>query len=522
MKKFYSFIAIAVMNLVSLCAFADTTITVNVDDVDRVQVENGYGNVIGDLQNGDNTVVVPQYGTVYFRAKSGALLQKLTKNGNEQYMSSMKEANLYISDMDEGAVIAITSANEADVRTGTVNIKIDDPSKARVSFDGTYTEVQLVAGDNVVKYIPGVETQVSISAIYPNTLYKVLLNDNEVTASYGSYYVTLAEGANIEIQANFPDIQFPVTFAYLDEASKGIVSKVYVDNVEVTNFNDADFKVQAGSQLNISLNTTDYKLDECKVNDASTYVYSNSMSYTVTSDMSFYFAAHKYASVTATLDVDNYDNIIIYKGYDKSNLVEVVDGKVTVLENDNYIKFAPKSGCKITSLTVNGVEQYADYEGAYSVAITEGAQIVVKTYAIVRDKKATVIVKNIEAANYGFSFMRSDRSAISLVEGENEILFSEEADAPFSLTAYGSDLNMIVYLNGEKVNPYYEGGTSYTDINLKDGGLLEIYLQGGETIVGINSVKTIANGSALNLRGQRVDANAKGFVIINGKKYFNK
>lgn len=44
-----------------------------------------------------------------------------------------------------------------------------------------------------------------------------------------------------------------------------------------------------------------------------------------------------------------------------------------------------------------------------------------------------------------------------------------------------------------------------------------------DEVSGITSVEnTVNNGAAFNLAGQRVDANAKGIVIINGKKYINK
>ena len=48
------------------------------------------------------------------------------------------------------------------------------------------------------------------------------------------------------------------------------------------------------------------------------------------------------------------------------------------------------------------------------------------------------------------------------------------------------------------------------------------YVEGGTGIANINADVNDANAPAYNLAGQRVNANAKGLVIKNGKKYVNK
>lgn len=52
---------------------------------------------------------------------------------------------------------------------------------------------------------------------------------------------------------------------------------------------------------------------------------------------------------------------------------------------------------------------------------------------------------------------------------------------------------------------------------------LKLVIDDDNTVTGINAVSTAtANGQAYNLAGQRVAANAKGIVIMNGKKFINK
>ena len=63
-------------------------------------------------------------------------------------------------------------------------------------------------------------------------------------------------------------------------------------------------------------------------------------------------------------------------------------------------------------------------------------------------------------------------------------MFSAD-DNTFMFGAYGNDLSkMIVNLNGEKVKPVYEGGTSF-EVTLKNGDRLEILLSGPTGIDGI-------------------------------------
>jgi len=70
---------LAVMLLLSVNTFAqgednkETAIKVNVDDVSRVAVRVNYGQPL-DLQNGENTVKVPQYGSIQIEAKTGCFL----------------------------------------------------------------------------------------------------------------------------------------------------------------------------------------------------------------------------------------------------------------------------------------------------------------------------------------------------------------------------------------------------------------------------------------------------------------
>lgn len=146
-------------------------------------------------------------------------------------------------------------------------------------------------------------------------------------------------------------------------------------------------------------------------------------------------------------------------------------------------------------------------------------RIDITTSAIVRDQQATVYIDDISLANYGFNFYRSDHSTVPMQSGENTLMFSAD-DNTFMFGAYGNDLsNMVVNLNGEKVNPAYEGGTSF-EVTLNNGDRLDILLSGTTGIENIQRQSANDKATIYRLDGTRVqgDNQPSGLYIINGKK----
>ena len=107
---------------------------------------------------------------------------------------------------------------------------------------------------NTVKWIPNTEkTLVITNANYGDApIYKVTLDGNDVASSGGQYFVTLTDGCVVDIQADYPDVSYPVKFNFSNEAAKGVISKVMANGVEVKNYNDADFKLKAGTKIVIN------------------------------------------------------------------------------------------------------------------------------------------------------------------------------------------------------------------------------------------------------------------------------
>lgn len=527
MKQVYYFIFLVLLAFSSVNAKADTTVRVKVDDINRVSVKVNYVPVV-NLANGTNEITVPQYGALTIEAKQGYYLKSVLKtidneNSAPQTINNLTSCNIYVSDADNNKLFTVKSADLAKARTGSCTVNVDNASKVRVSRNESRTSVELQNGENTVKWIPNTEkTLVITNANYGDApIYKVTLDGNDVTPSSGQYFVTLTAGCVVDIKADYPNVSYPVKFNFTDEKAKGVISKVMADGVEVKNYNDADFKLKAGTKLSLTFDQSNYALDAFKVNGTATTIYGTYECY-VKDNLVFDIQAHKYATVKAVLTVDKAENITAYEGPSYNNkVITLKDGSnnIELGEKNNLIQIKPNSGCKIESIKANGTPVTANYEGAYEIRLTEGMTIEVKTSAIVRDQKATVVIDDISVANYGLSFYRSDRSMVKMQTGENTVMFSAD-DNHFMLVANGNDMSkMVIKLNGTNLNPSYPGGTSF-EFDLKNNDRLDVLLKGDTN--GIEAIESVKQGKAViyRLDGKRIEGTQlpNGVYIINGKK----
>lgn len=522
MVKFYKSFLALMLSIVAIAANA-VNITINVDDPERVKVSVAYEEK--SVVAGANTFSVDEYTQVAIEAKAGAMIQSVTRtsDGGTEYVSNMNNCSLYVSSYNEGETWTVVSGLEADIRTGVCRVTVDDASKVRMQRSGTYSEVTLSDGLNEVRYIPGTETQLMIaSAIYGTPLYKVTHNGTEKESQYGTWYIDLTGEDEIEIQANYPDVDFPVHFTYADEESKGFITGVTVDAAQVDNYNDADFSVKAGSAITISGNTADYALDELTVNGTPVTYFYGSHTFTVTEETTVSVKAHKYGTISATLNIDDPTNVKVYRGnsYDGQLIEGLVSGANTieVSETNTAISIAAESGCFITSVTDgDGQSYYADYSGYYNVTLKDGMTVDIVSGRIARDSKAIVYVDDRAAAATYFSFTRNDRSEVALETGYNTVDFYS-GDNPMGLSWYGAPY-ANVYLNGETVAPMYENSASY-QVSFNDGDVLKIYLASNPKTCGV----TFTVGDNINATGISVKHDiivgvedwANGFSALQG------
>lgn len=488
MRKFYYLFLTMLLGMVGIAANAQEAksmkVIFNVDDPANVTIT--VDGVSQELVAGDNEITLNApygyYNSVYVNATDGNFITKATKDGaNQLYSPYNTQWSYYPSDSDAGKTIYIETIAGKDARTASCTVTVDDASKVRVQRNGTYTNVELQNGENTIYYIPGFETMLMIdAATYGTTLYKATLNGEDLVYSYG-YSVNLnAEGGDkIEILANFPEgLTWNVKFTYVDaEKAKGVVTGVTVDGTAVENYDDVEgFNVPAGKNVAITFDNVNYKIDGVTVNGKSEYVYS-SYSFTPSADTEININAHKYGTVKATVNIDNKDNVIVYKGYSYNNdIIEVNNGdnEIELSENNAVISIKPNSGCFITSVTYG--ETVLSNQSEYTInPVTEGMVIKVVSGAIVRDKSFTLNIDDISAAEYGFDLTRADRTKVeNLITGENKVAFAE-GETHYMLSAYGSPV-FGVFKNGVMINPSYQGGT-YIEFDAADGDAFDAYVK---------------------------------------------
>ena len=489
MRKIYYLFLTMLLGMVGMTANAQETksmkVIFNVDDPTNLTIN--VDGVAQTLVQGDNEITLKApygyYSSVSVNATDGNFITKATKDGanqlNKPYNTSW---SFYPSDSDADKTISIETIAGTDARTASCTVTVDDASKVRVQRNGTYTTVDLQNGENTVSYIPGYETMLMIGpANYGTTLYKATLNDKDLVYSNGYSANLNSEGGDkIDILANFPEgLAYNVKLTYVDkEKAKGVVTGVTVDGTAIDTFNDAEgFDVPAGKAVAITFDNVNYKIDGVTVNGKSETVYS-SYSFTPTGNTEINIDAHKYGTVKATLNVDNKDNVIVYKGYSYQNdIMTVTDGnnEIELSENNAVVTIKANSGCFITSVTYG--ETTLSNQSEYKInPVTEGMVITVVSGAIVRDKSFTLNIDDITAAQYGFTLTRaSDRSNVEgLVTGKNTVAFAE-SETHYQLGAFGAPV-FGVFKSGVMINPSYQGGSS-VEFDVEDGDVIDAYVK---------------------------------------------
>lgn len=526
MKKIYSFLSVMVLSLFAISANAQRTVIINVDDPERVDIRVNYTSVEG-IVAGDNEVEIPQYGSFYAYAKTGAVLESVrcTTTGTNYHIDNMTQAYVYVDASVEGDLKYEVKSNTLEaLRTATMTVNVDDASQVSAVLSTTNERVNLVNGENTVKFIPGVESPISIAhANYGYILYQVLLNGEKVDAQGTNYSVNVSNGDALTIKANFPeDLVYPIHFNYVNEGTEGAVSTVTVNGESVTNFNDEDFTVPAGKQVSITFNIQDYQLNSFKVNGATASTY-GSYQFFPTGETTLEIDATKYADFNCTLNIDHAENVTVYKGYSYNNdIISVVDGEnvLTMTSKNNIITIKPNSGCKIESVTDNlGSTFYTNYNGEYEITMSEGQTVTVTTSAIVRNDVLTVNLDDETTAISYFNFVRADRSPITLAKGPNEVKFNSD-DNPFNFSWYDPSGKTRAFINGVEAKPYYEGSNTYY-YSFTNGDVLDVFFVTEVSPLAVtftNNDESVAANTTVSVDGKGAAINywANGLTVLNG------
>ena len=531
---------LAVMALaMSFTAKADITVTLKVDDATRLTAyyqyyDSNYNTQQIDLdltqftgENGGIFTIPSDYGYLYVNATSGNVITYAMNETTGSSADTGSSTYFYIGSY-AGAVqtLVVNSADLESTRTASLAVTVDDASKVNMTYlDGSY--VELVNGENTVKFNPETEYQFQIShANYGETLYSVKLNDVAQTDSYGRYYVYVADGDKLDIAANYPVLPAVVNFNYGENEAEvlGCVS-VEVNGVAVEDFDGKTLNCMLGDKVKIIGDTNLYNYNySIDVNGNYTSFYGDA-TITITQEVNtITINAEKYATYTAYITVDSVDLIDgVYVG-DSSTSLSLQSGVQASFEfstNANYINARPATDCYFISIRVNGVEYDSSKNyGTGTVTIrniNENDVIELIMGKTVRDKKATIWVDDINAAQYGYSIQRySDRASVNLISGEEVTVEFDTADNPYYFSFYVPTYCNI-YQNAFRITPQYEGSTSYY-ITLADGDKIRVYLASvpEESTVTFEKVAFTGDNVIVTVDGKVVSDWEAGFSVLKG------
>ena len=490
MRKVYSVLLICFLSIIGFDAAA-VNIVLNIDDPARVRIQRSSMGDVEGLVAGDNALSAEEYESIYVYAKDGAFLTSVTKDdGTTCPVYNMSQSYFYVQASDEGHKWTVVSADADASRDAACSIKVDDASKVLIQRGGSNSAVTLTSGEwTTVKFASSFENTLNIGPTnYQTPLYQVKQNGIVVSPQGTYYYLTISNEDVIEIEANYPEKECPIHFNFTNAGTEGAISKVTVNNVETSDWQNADFSVMAGNSICFYGNTDAYTINSVKINNETVSFYS-SYSFTVTDETTIEIAATKIQTYTATLNITDPAHFTCYKGYAYNNVIIPLQAGANPIEfaaGNNMISLKENSGCYIESIDDGkGTTFTKDYNGCYNVYLEDGMNVTVTSGAIERAQVLIVYLNEDPATLTYFDMAYQDRTSVAMDanrnwlmgQGYNEVEFYS-GDNPFSLGLYNAIDNVKqtneIYVNDVLCAPQYDGGSNWS-ITANDMDVVKVY-----------------------------------------------
>ena len=477
MKHLYALVLSLFAFIFGASAQSDVTFYLEIDNAEAVTAMK-LATVL-ELQNGVNTIECKAYDQIYISAKSGYLITEAISGFGYEASVSNNSVSIYVTADTNGQTWKIYTSSEADFRNSSFELWVDNPDKLRATLGGTYTPVTgLAAGSNTVKFNAEKESSITLASTdYTKPLYKVIKNGETLpNESDNDYNVFLTDGVKIEVFTEYPDIEVPVKFEFVNENTEASITSVTVagETIAPEVYLSEDFKVKIGSYLSINGNTTDYKVNSLSLNGEPTYFF-GSYGAPVMGESTFSFDVKKYETFTKKIKADHPEHFTLYKGFEYGNeVISFTDGEASVelIENNPVITIILKDGYKLSKLLDGENDITANitpYNKSFNAATT--GDVVIETAEIVYDLQFVTYIDDKTSASY-LSYTDFMRKNYDLQNGYNLIKYYAEL-APFQTSWYGPAFNNL-YLNDEKQGGMYGSETMY-ELNINDGDVVKIF-----------------------------------------------
>lgn len=426
-----------------------------------------------------------------FSENPNVAVKKVVADSGEEIMGVGGVATVYPIQYSS-THFTIETYNPDEERTASMTVKVNGNAEdVEFTRNSDYMAMQLVSdGEAVIKFNPETETIYDIRHTgYNKTIYQVKVNDEVVEAYYGYYSITVKDSDYVEITTDFPDVDVPVTFTFTNEGTEDVVSYIMVNSQNVENWNDDNFTVKLGSAVSVKLNSEDYDIASFVANGVSQYGSYYETIVTSETGLEFVIAASKKAPKNVTINCENYESVIVYKGYSYMGETYELTGPTTeivVEPSVSFIQVEPVEDWVISFIEDNDGNTYSSSESIY---VSDGMELTVGVKKLERDRNLTVYVgggewtyRSIMLSNsnydlrkeYSYSAYSSENT---LPEGYTTIAFAD-FDCPVVVSgAAGADYSRpVVYLN-DQLCEFNTGTYSYDglDVELQDGDVLKMF-----------------------------------------------
>lgn len=522
--------ASVVISLYDVETLRTASFTLYVADASKVQLSRADNTAV-TLANGNNTVKFADGSHVSGYAETSFIVRTSESDVLLTYESSNLEPKSKYSTSGSldfpaknGATVSVSLYNLDDIRTASVTVNVDDPSKLSVVRGGRsiyFSETNKTI-NFVSSHLSGY-TESNFTFSGNGNWYTLKNGDNTLSSFSSNYNWTATNGATVDVVFAVPDVNVPVNF----EGTIDAFSKVEVNGVEVdkATWSAADYSVKLGSEINLYGNNTDYSLDLLEINgtklDSYNYFFSGyAYSFTVTSESAYNvnLSATKLEPFDIYLTVNHPDLLAVSPNYNGSSPYdkEVVDPanpnrlKVTLPGKTSSVYLCALDGCSFDSIkdgSGNHVSCYYSPVTIYNVSANQEFSVWIN-----KPERTDTLYVSFDYPEYlsaGGVVQRNNKEVITFknpstesgaaayneqYKGWNKIAFDPNNEKGFYLSLYAN--NFYIYYNGEQKQDNYSGNNIMSSYNFtasnNDSIVVNILLSASFNIAGSATVTMVS------------------------------
>ena len=476
----------AIMAASSAFAVQMTIVVDNPDAITPTYYDSSYNTVCRTLEGTQTTFEVEAGKTQRIYANNGFVIKKCTDQTDKSYTAYDSGRYVEVS-LSEDKTFTFTTASDASLRDESFTLNLDDPAAVIVTRADN-TLYGLKEGDNTVRFDQYEdENEIRIrNSVYGVPLVDVLVNNVSKGAGKTSCTLYVSDGDNVKVitKSTQPVAKHTVT---LKSSEPGYFLSVKLGEETVTPvFTDgaATFEAETGARLLITGDQDNYKLNSIKVDGTPYWSTASTYSTSITKDTELEFDVTKYMTLHATIDIDDPTNVKVTQGYSyNGTILDLQPGKQPVEftnrdDASENLNISAQPDCRIISVTVGTTEITPSY-GSYSVTMSDGDEIVIRSEKIVRDKTLVVYRANSDLIDSFTLRFADNTNKYGFKEGYTTVKYAD-SDLPIYISWESEDIDegtAAVYLNDAELTRETPGRDRF-NISPADNSVLKIFHNG--------------------------------------------